>query len=94
MFMVVVLLTIAVLLFSFAPFGIAVAGSVVIALLLIARLHDATRHGRRVIASRNEQAGDSSIQQEHHRHTMLHTLWIGLTVAGAAHHLAKEQRWR
>ena len=86
MFVVVFLIAIALILFWFTSFGVAVAGSVVIALLLAAKLHDAMGRGRRVIAQRGDDGNDSSMQPEHHRHTMLHTLWIGLTVAGTAHH--------
>jgi hypothetical protein len=84
---VVFLIAIGLVLFWILPLGIAIFGTVVVALLVAAKLHDAVRHGRAVIAARNnDENAESAVQGIYHRDAVFHAMWIGLTVSGIGHH--------
>lgn len=87
MVFVLVLIVITLALFWFLPVGFAIAGAVVVALLLAAKLRDAANHGRLVIAARKKnETADAAIQDMYRRDTLFYAMWIGLSVSGAGHH--------
>ena len=86
MVFILVLVVILLVLFWVLPFGFAIAGAVVIALLVAAKLRDAAHHGRLVNAARKkDEIGEAEIRDMVRRDTMFYALWIGLTVAGSGH---------
>jgi len=69
-------------LFWILPLGFAIAGAVLAALLVAAKLRDAAHHGRLVIAARKK---DGESQDMVRRDAMFYAMWIGLTVSGHHH---------
>jgi uncharacterized membrane protein YgcG len=87
MLVILFLIVIALMLFWILPLGLAMVGAVMIALLVAAKLHDAARHGRLLIAVREKgENAEDVVQGMYHRHAIFHAMWIGLTVSGAGHH--------
>ena len=72
-------------LFWILPLGFAIAGAVLAALLVAAKLRDAAHHGRLVIAA-HKKDGDAAVQDMVRRDALFYAMWIGLTVSGSGHH--------
>jgi hypothetical protein len=86
MLVVLFLIAIALVLFWILPLGFAVVSALLVALLVAAKLHDAARRGRLVIAARkNDENAEDVVQDIYYRHSIFHAMWIGLTVSGAGH---------
>ena len=84
---VLILTILALVLFWFMPLGVAIAGAVVAAMLVVAKLREAAHHGRLVIAARKkDESAEAVIQDTHRRDAMFYAMWIGLTVSGSGHH--------
>ena len=84
MVFVLFLAAIGLALFWFLPLGFAIAGAVLAALLVAAKLRDAAHHGRPVIAARKKD-GDAAVQDMVRRDALFYAMWIGLTVSGQHH---------
>lgn len=83
---VLILILVTLALFWFLPFGFAIAGTVVTALLAVAKLRDAAHRGRLVIAARKkDKNAEAEIQEMYRRDALFYAMWIGLTVSGSGH---------
>lgn len=87
MVVVAFLIALALALFWILPLGAAIVGAMVAALLVAAKLHDAVRHGRLVMAARKQaEDADSDVQDRYQRNAIFHAMWIGLTVSHSSYH--------
>ncbi len=79
-----IMIAIAAAMFWWLHLWIAVAGGIVVALLIAAKLRDAANRGRYLMISQDAEE-DEAERIRNRDATFLYAMWIGLTVAGAAH---------